>query len=135
MHYTWDIIIPANTPDSSPTKQHLILTVGIVKHIDIKFPAGCHGMVKIRLKRWNFQLVPLSSDEYVTGDDETIPIETYYEMLEVPTFFVFEGSSPNTTYQHKITIRIDVEPVLTDAEIQIIELLKQLTEALNPNEQ
>jgi len=135
MFHVWDITITANTLEAAPKEQQLELPIGIITKIDIKFPAGCHGMVKIRLLRWTFQLVPLSSGEWITGDDETIPTETYYELLEVPVFLMFKGCSPDTDYNHKVTIRIEVNPALKISDMQIIERLDKLVEAVNPNGQ
>lgn len=133
MFHVWDITIPAGRTEASPVVQELELPIGIITKIDIKFPAGCHGMVKVRILRWTFQLVPLSSGEWITGDDEAIPTETYYELLEVPTFLTFKGCSPDTGYDHKITVRIEVNPTLKISDSQIIERLDKLVEAVNPN--
>lgn len=133
MFHVWDITITADTKETAPLEQQLELPIGIITKIDIKFPAGCHGMVKVRLLRWTFQLVPLTSGEWVTGDDEAIPTETYYELMEVPTFLTFKGCSPDTAYDHKITVRIEVNPALKISDTQIIERLDKLVEAVNLN--
>lgn len=134
MFQTWDITIPANTSELAPFEQKLILDYGVIKGVQIKFPAGCHGMVGARLFRWGFQLVPLTDGEWVTGDDESVPTETYYELLETPIFLVFKGCSPNTTYPHTITVRINVEPLVQEGELQVIEHLRNIEESLSTNE-
>jgi hypothetical protein len=126
MFHVWDISITADTKEAEPLEQKLELPIGIISRVEIKFPAGCHGMVKIRLLRWTFQLVPLSSGEWITGDDETVPTETYYELLEVPTFLTFKGCSPDTDYNHKITIRINVEPVSSASQQELLYRLDKI---------
>jgi hypothetical protein len=133
MFYAWDILIPADTKEAAPVRQILELPVGIITQVHIKFPAGCHGMVKVRLFRWGFQLVPLSSDEWITGDDESIPTETYYPLLATPTFLKFIGCSPDTTYPHTISVRIEVTPELDAAAQAILSRFDKLVEVLNPN--
>jgi hypothetical protein len=133
MFHVWDITIPANTLESEPLKQELPLTAGVINRIDIKFPAGCHGMVKVHILRWTFQLVPLTSGEWITGDDETIPTETYYELLEVPIFLEFQGCSPDTDYEHKVTVRVEINPQLKASDIQIIDKLEKLVQAVVPD--
>jgi hypothetical protein len=130
MFYAWDITIPAGTSDSNPETQKLDLTVGTIKNITVKFPAGCHGTVKVRLLRPEFQLVPLSKDEWITGDDEAIPTETRYEIIGTPTYIKFVGCSPDASYDHTISIRIELEPTLTDAEKQIISKLTNIEGAV-----
>ncbi len=130
MHYDWDITIPANTLESQPYKEELKLDYGVLKQVDIKFPAGCHGMVKVRLKRWGFQLVPLSSDEWVTGDDETVPTERQYKLLEVPIFLTLEACSPDTIYDHTISVHITIEDEVSSELQEVINRLDKVIELL-----
>ncbi len=132
MFHAWDITVPANTPLLNPVKQELNLPAGVITGISIKFPSGCNGMVKIRILRWTFQLVPLSSGEWVTGDGETVPTEQNYELLETPFMLEFQGCSPSTTYPHTITVRIEVSPLVSPADAQTIDLLKDIKEAVAP---
>jgi len=108
--YAWDIIIPKNTPENDPIIQTLKLTKGVITKLSIKFPPGCKGLVKTRIIRYESQLVPLSRGEWLTGDGETIPTETYYPIRDEPTSLKFIGCSPNTYYPHKITVRIQLTP-------------------------
>ena len=130
MFSAWDITVPADTPLLAPITQKLKLPAGIISKIDIKFPSGCNGMVKVVIKRWTFQLVPLSSGEWITGNDETVPTETTYELLETPFEIEFQACSPSTTYEHKITIRIEVIPAVSLSDKQIIDRLDKIVEAV-----
>jgi len=108
--FAWDITISAGTSESSPLTQVLKLTKGVITGVWVKFPAGCRGLVKVRLLRSEFQLVPLSRGEWVTGDNETVPTETYYQLKETPAQLKFVGCSPGTSYAHTLTVRVAVEP-------------------------
>jgi hypothetical protein len=108
MFFAWDITIPANTTEKLPLKRYLRVTKGIVTAATIKFPAGCHRMVKVRLLRHEQQRIPLTSDEWVTGDDETVPTETYIDLTGEPYQLRFIGCSPDTDYDHTVTVRINV---------------------------
>ena len=130
MFHAWDITVPADTPELAPIKQELNLPAGVITGISIKFPSGCNGMVKIRILRWTFQLVPLSKEEWVTGNDETVPTEQSYELLETPFMLEFQGCSPDTTYLHRITVRIEVNPLVSPSDQQTIQLLKDIKEAV-----
>ena len=110
MFWAWDITITAGTTEASPKTQTLKLSKGIITGIDAKFPAGCNGLVKVRLLRSEFQLVPLSGGEWVTGNDETVPTESYYELAETPAELKFLGCSPDAVYDHVITVRVTVQP-------------------------
>ena len=110
MFWAWDITVTSGTTEASPKTQTLKLSKGVITGIDVKFPAGCHGRVKVRLLRSEFQLVPLSGGEWVTGDDEVVPTESYYELDETPAELKFVGCSPLATYNHTVTVRVAVQP-------------------------
>ena len=125
-NYAWDISIEADRSDSNPVEQELDLTIGVITKLEIKFPRGCHGMVKVRLLRFKFQLIPLSGGEWVTGDDEAVYMPEYYELKETPAHLTFQGCSPDTSYNHTVTVRITVLPVRVASMIPLVELLTKL---------
>lgn len=110
MFWAWDITVAAGTAEASPLTQTLKLSKGTITRIDVKFPAGCHGQVKVRLLRSESQLVPLSGGEWVTGDDETVPTEPYYELNETPAELKLQACSPLASYSHTVTVRVAVTP-------------------------
>ena len=110
MFYAWDVTVPANTSDTAPIEETLKLTKGTVTKVSIKFPAGCSGLVKVRLYYEEFQLVPLTKGEYVTGDDETVDAEMLYELRSRPYALKLRASSPGTSYNHTITVRVTLMP-------------------------
>jgi hypothetical protein len=108
--FCWDITITADTSEDDPFDDWLPLPKGIITEVTIKFPAGCHGMVKVRLFKESLQLIPLTEDEWVTGDDETVRTDTYCELLDKPFKLKIFACSPDTYYNHTITVRIAVQP-------------------------
>jgi hypothetical protein len=126
LFFAWDITVPANRLESTPLEETLKLTAGVITRLDIKLPAGCNGLVKVHLLHDEFQLVPLSRGEWVTGDDETIPTEAYYELASPPYSLKFVGCSPGTTYDHVVTIRVSVLPKGVASMLPLVELLTRL---------
>jgi hypothetical protein len=133
MFYAWDIVVPAGTTEDNPKTQTLKLSKGVITRAEVKFPAGCHGLVKVRLYFHEFQLVPLSRGEWVTGDDETCETEAYYEMMGTPYELKFIGASPDCTYDHGITVRVQVLPKAIASWVQVIEALNKLLRRLGVN--
>jgi len=111
MFYAWDITVPAGRAESTPLSQTLKLTKGVITGIDVKFPPGCHGLVKVRILHSEFQLVPLSRGEWVTGDGEVVKTDPYFELDTSPYALKFQGCSPTTVYSHVITVRVSLLPV------------------------
>jgi len=130
MFFCWDITIEADTPLDDPDDYWLGLPKGIITHVDIKFPAGCHGMVKVRMFKESLQLVPLSEDEWVTGDDEAVPTDTYCELLDKPYKLKIRVCSPDTEYQHTITVRIEVQPEHAAGVSSLTRMFKSFLEKL-----
>lgn len=110
MFFAWDITVNAGTTEDKAEPQILKLSKGIITGLDVKFPPGCHGLVKVRLFRYESQLVPLNGDEWLTGDGETVPTETYYELVETPYQLKFLGISPEAGHDHTVTVRVAVLP-------------------------
>lgn len=133
MYLCWDITIPNGTPIEEPYEAWLTLPHGIVTGVDIKFPAGCHGMVGIRLLEESLQLVPLTEDEWITGDDEAVPTLTYFEMFDQPYKIKLQAVSPNCTYDHTITIRIQVALEQNVGSSFIAKLLQTFFQKLGVN--
>jgi hypothetical protein len=128
--FCWDIKIDADTSEKDPLEGWLRLPKGIITHVDIKFPAGCHGMVQVRMFKESLQLIPLTEDEWVTGDDETVPTDTYAEMLDFPFKLKINACSPDTTYDHTITVRIEVHPEFAAGFASLTRMFKKFLERL-----
>jgi len=130
MFYAWDITVTAGATEDDPKTQDLKLTKGVITRIEVKFPGGCHGLVKVRLLRSEFQLVPLSKGEWVTGDDEAVLTEGYYELSESPSQLKFVGCSPDCTYDHTVSVRIQVLPKSVATFMPLVEVLTKFLERI-----
>ncbi len=110
MFFAWDIEVLAGTTEDDPKTQTLKLTKGVITGLDVVFAPGCHRLVKTRLLIAESQLIPLSRDEWCTGDGEAVKTEPYYEMLDEPLQLKFIGAAPLTAYNHTITVRVRMQP-------------------------
>jgi len=124
--FTWDITVPANTQDSEPVSDTLKLGAGVITHIGVKFPAGCHGMVGVRLKIQEAQILPVPRGEWVSGDDETVDSDYHIEFTRERQELEFEGISPDTDYNHTISVRITMLPAWVAAPYQILSDLVKI---------
>lgn len=111
MLYSFSATIPANTTDASPLKQKLPLTAGKITYIDVTFPAGCNGLVKVRIFRQGSQIVPLSSAQYLIGNAQTIRSDMNETMATGTFELEFQGSSPTSGYPHTLQIGVNLEPL------------------------
>jgi hypothetical protein len=130
MYFCYDITIPYNTLEKLPYRAYLRFTKGIITEVAIKFPAGCHGMVQARFYRHEQQLIPLTRDEWITGDDETVETETYGDLTDFPYQLKLVACSPDTDYDHTITVRVQVLPSFAAGFAQITHLVQRLLDKL-----
>lgn len=126
MNYAWDIAVPANTLATAPQTKELKLTYGVITKMDVKFPAGCHALVQVRLLRWESALLPVGKDTWLTGDDETVINPEYYELTEKPYALKFVGISPGTNYNHTISVRITVLPREVASLLSLLEIFVKI---------
>lgn len=123
MFFAWDITVLAGTTEAAPKKQTLSLSSGVITEASIKFPSGCHGLVKVRLMHGEFQLLPLSRAEWITGDDEAVKMAAYFELAPGASKLKFEGCSPGTTYGHTVSVRITVLPKAVASLVPLVNVL------------
>ena len=129
MLFAFPLTIPANTPEGMPFTQVLTLDFGVVTKISIKFPAGRHGLVQVQLLQNESVLVPQNGDTWLSGDDETISMEIYFQFNSEPYELKFLGISPGTSYPHTILVRIEIlsadEAFPSQAMTDLVQILTQ----------
>jgi len=123
MLYAWDIVVTAGTADKTPVEQSLPLTYGVLRRIKVKYPPGCHGLVKVKVLRLRDQLFPLNPDSWATGDAEEVSGEYDEDLTDAPYTLTFQGSAPQTSYNHTVTVRVEV---LRRREDPIVTILRRL---------
>ena len=130
MLFAWDITVPALTLATAPLTQTLKLSYGIITKIDIKFPAGCHGLVNIRLLHEESPLIPNNKDTWLTGDNETVAIPEYFELTTTPYALKFVGMSPGTTYAHTISVRITILPKTVASLLPLLDIFTRIAQRM-----
>jgi len=126
MFFAVDIVVDANTLEASPKEEKIALSKGVITSIEVKYAAGCHGYVKVRLFYHEGQLIPLSREEWLIGDDEAIPTDTYFEMTSTPYELKFVGISPDSEYAHTVTVRVTVLPKAVASVLEIVRVLERI---------
>lgn len=130
MLFTWDIEVPANTLETAPVTETLQLSAGVITRIGIKFPAGCNGMVGVRLRHAESQILPIPRGEWVSGDDEEVESSEHIEFSREKEQLKIQAISPNTDYDHTISVRITMLPAYIALPylfiIDLVRVLKRL---------
>lgn len=128
MSFAWDITIPANTLPTSPVEQILKLHPGIITKIEIEGAAGQHRLVKVRIFRSTWQLVPYDPDTWVSLDFFPVIYDTYIDITHRPHEVRFIAHSEGTFYSHKVTVRITVLPEKVASMLPLMKVISKLIE-------
>lgn len=122
MLYRFEYTVPANTSKASPMVETMKLSPGTVEKVDISFPAGCGGLVGVRINRGLFQLWPLTVGEWFITDDFTVSFPGTFADLERPYLLTFTAYNVDDTYDHTITVQIAIE-ISVEYVKQLVELV------------
>jgi len=108
MIYDYAIPTPANTLESAPVETLIELPVGRIAHVDILFPSGCAGLAHAQVYRALHQLWPANVGGSFIGDGDVVSWDEDYMLTDEPFTLKAVTWNDDDTYQHTITIRINV---------------------------
>lgn len=108
MIFTKIVTIPKNTTKKSPKKITLKVTHAVVHKIEIEFPDGCRKYVHVVINRGGHQVWPTNPAGSFAADGRTITEMVFEDVNTPPYEFDIIGWSPNTTYQHRITVQLSM---------------------------
>ena len=120
-HYSFLILIPANTTQSSPYTQILKLHKGVIHDIEIIVPPGHAGLAHLRLSLHEHQLYPLSPGENYHGDDILISFKDFQPLQPEPYELKATAWNLDDTFDHRFIVNVGILP----AVVLIPQLLTQ----------
>ena len=123
MFYKKAVKVPASTTQSSPVRERIHLTAGVIHKVEIEFPAGCAGLVGARILHREFQLWPLTPGEFFVTDNFTISFPSQFHLNEEPFVLTVEAYNEDTTYDHTLSFRFAVAEPAPDPMRQIAEII------------
>lgn len=110
LDYSYDLLIPFNTPQLSPVTSDVKLSKGILKRIHISFEAGCGYMAYTSIELMGTQIAPLVETQAYHFDAFTYIAEVDIPLEINPYEVTIKGWSPNTLYPHTLHYVFSVEP-------------------------
>lgn len=110
MFYTWDIKLPNSKTEATKTRQFLWMEKGTVTRFELTFPTGCVGLVFVHIDHALHQVYPKNPLDRLRGNGTTIIATDEYEIKEPPFALEFHGWNTDDTYDHTVTVRIQLVP-------------------------
>ena len=108
MIFTIDLTIPKNTSSSSPYKEPLIISSGLIYRVEFQFPPGCAGLAGLVVADGGFQIWPSTPGKWFVTDNYVIAFDDLYEKEQPPFVLDFWGYNLDETYDHTIYCRIGI---------------------------
>ena len=105
MLFEYGLTVTADTKEASPVELDALLCAGTVTRVDVQFPAGCVSMVNVSIWRHDHQVWPINLDGAIASEDFVVSFPASYDLEDEPFAFTVKGWSPDTTYDHLITVR------------------------------
>jgi len=106
MLYSVDIAVPPNTARASPLDTAVRVAPSIIHRVEVQFPAGCAGLVRVQLLRGDHHLAPDDPDQSLGANDYVIPWPDWIELDQPPHVITVRCWSTDDTYTHTVTVRL-----------------------------
>ena len=130
MLFSKQISVSASTTEANATPTYIRIRKGVISKVWITFPAGCAGLVKMRVLHGGHPFIPVNADNYIRGDNYTFELPVMYEITAEPTILTVLVWNDDDTYSHTVDILflvLDKSLVLpVGATEGILESLKSL---------
>lgn len=132
MRFSYDITIPADTPESDPVKSILRLDRGMIKSIGVRFRIGCNNQVFVAIYDALYPIVPAAGSTGLYGNDRIFEIPLEFDLLKYPYEVIFFGWSDGTRYPHTISVWFDLIPQPpADTPIDLNAFIESLNKEVN----
>jgi len=108
--YVIKLTVPPNVPPEKPKRTTIQLKKAILTRISIKIPPGHHALAGLRILYGHIQIWPEEKGTWLSGDDETMQWDEYFELPTYPTKLTLEAYNEDDTYEHSFVIRLMTLP-------------------------
>ncbi len=105
--YELQLVVPANTPQSSPVSVGLDPDRQRIIRVELMFPDGCLFAIGVRIRDRDTPYAPKLSG-WVRGNDQMVAWDDEYVMHGPPPHLTIEAYSDADDYPHTIEARIFV---------------------------
>jgi len=130
MLFSKQITVTPSTTEAGATPVYIKIQRGVISQAWITFPAGCAGLVKMRILHGSHPFIPVNADNYLRGDNYTFNLPVMYEITDHPTILTVLVWNDDATYSHTVDILFLVLPkalvLPVGATEGILESLKSL---------
>ena len=110
MLYTKEITFSSGGTVTNQTSSNIKAARGVIHKIDIVFPSGCAGLVKVAIFLANAPVTPSTAGMTISGNDEIVTIPEFINLRKDFNIITIKGFNEDDTFDHTIFFRIYVLP-------------------------
>jgi len=108
MIYSFDITTPENTAETAPLRTTVKLARGIIHQVDIDFPPGPAGLLRVAIELGAHRLWPSTGNAWFRGDDRLISFPEWFPLLWPPYTLDIVTWNADTEYSHIVIVRFGI---------------------------
>lgn len=108
MDYWHALTIPVSTPVTSPHREVMLLSLGVIREIMLFFPKGQRGYAHCRILRFEHQQWPTTPNAWYLGDGTVIEFPENYSLYQMPYEIILEGYNADPDHDHTVYVRVTV---------------------------
>ena len=109
MLFSASLLIPTDTSELAPARATFNVSVGVVRRVWVRWRWGCGNLCGCRILYHEFQLWPLSLNEWFPSTTESLEFEENIDLATEPLELVVEGYNEDKAYDHRVWVAVEVE--------------------------
>lgn len=106
MLYQTELTVAANTPITSLVEADMNLINGVVNQVEVMFPPGSAGLLKVAIFYHEFRLWPSSPETWFYADNYVFNWKEDFRVDESPFSLRVVGYNDDTDYAHTAIVRL-----------------------------
>ena len=110
MLYTKEITFTSGGTVTNQTSSNIKAARGIIHKIEIVFPSGSAGLVKIAIFLGASPMIPSTAGMTISGNAEIVQIPEFIQLRKDFNIITIKGFNEDDTFDHTIFFRIYVLP-------------------------
>ena len=110
MLYTKEITFTSGGSVTNQISSNIKAARGVIHKIDIVFPSGSAGLVKVAIFLGAAPVIPSTAGMTISGNAEIVQIPEFLELRKDFNIITIKGFNEDDTYDHIIFFRIYVLP-------------------------
>jgi len=107
--YWFEKTTPANTAKKDALKTTLKLSAGVITHVWLLHPRGCHGLAHAVITENGHQLWPTNPDGDYHGNGVPMEFDECHELKPPARLFLYTWNE-SVAYSHSVHVRITILP-------------------------